>query len=96
MPRILIKFIYVNSGMGAWRRRCVLIQDNKKERIMSLPEVTEADRMIKIIDDTIRDLKLRRAEIVATLPVERSIGRRITHLSAPGLPTRAIGSRKKR
>jgi hypothetical protein len=63
---------------------------------MALPEVTEADRMIKIIDDTIRDLKLRRAEIVATLPVERAVGRRITHLSAPGLPTRAIGSRKKR
>ncbi len=60
---------------------------------MSIPEVTEADRMIKIIDDTIRDLKLRRAEIVATLPMERTAGRRITHLSAPGLPPREIKRR---
>ncbi len=57
---------------------------------MPLPEVTEADRMIKIIDDTIRDLQLRRAEIVATLPQERTVRRRITHISAPGLPARRI------
>ena len=61
---------------------------------MALPEVTEADRMIKIIDDTINDLKLRRAEIIATLPQERIVRPRITHISAPGLPPRAIKNRK--
>ena len=62
---------------------------------MALPEVTEADRMVKIIDDTIRDLKLRRAEIIATMPEDRHVGRVITHISAPGLPPRAIkGGRK--
>jgi len=68
---------------------------DSKEKTVAIPEVTEADRMIKIIDDTIRDLKLRRAEIIATLPRERSVGRRITHISAPGLPPRAIRRTKK-
>ncbi len=61
---------------------------------MALPEVTEIDRMLQIIDDTIRDLKLRRAEIIATLPQDIPIRPRITHLSAPGLPPREIRRRK--
>lgn len=60
---------------------------------MALPEVTEADRMLKIIDDTIRDLKLRRAEIVATMPPSPS-RKPVTHLYMPGLPPREIKRRR--
>jgi len=35
---------------------------------MAIKKITQTDFLLKTIDDTIRDLKLRRAEIMATRP----------------------------
>lgn len=43
---------------------------------MALKKITPVHMAIQAIDDTIRELKLRRAELVATLPQEKKTSRK--------------------
>lgn len=56
---------------------------------MALPQISEAEQLLRVIDDTIRDLQLRRAEIVARLP-RRDPAVRMDYLEVPGFPPRKI------
>ena len=60
---------------------------------MALPQVDDTDYLIQWIDDTIRDLQLRKAEILARRP-DKAPGQLMTHLELPGGKRRRIKGRK--
>jgi hypothetical protein len=64
-----------------------------KDTQISIPQLTQADYLLKTIDDTIRELQLRRAEILAGMPVRRRSAR-IDHLLGPGGKKFTIKGRK--
>ncbi len=60
---------------------------------MSLPKVTPTHYLIQIIDETIRDLNLRKAQLIATLP-EVVQTPRMEYLECPSGKRRKIQKRK--
>lgn len=64
-----------------------------KEPKIDIPQLTQADYLLKTVEDMIRELQVRRAEILAGMPVRRRSAR-ISHLLGPGGKKFTIKGRK--